>query len=329
MVRSYPPQLFISNKIDYSPQGIKAGGISPPGTLLLDLFPGAEAAYSLRQLRTAYLGPAIQVERTSDNATQDIGFLANGDLDVTSLLSFIGGSDGLIKILYDQSGNNMNMDDDLGIARRPKIVDAGTLQVSNGLPAITFDDVDDIIQGSNNPLTSPAPNLFVFGVWEKTDLADRPANFNLNTPEDVIRVSVHAPFDNGVIFWDPGNSTTERLQTTADFNDLIQHLYTFTKTAGTDKQIIKRDGTKLAEKTQATTSTVVDTISIGNFNITNASFSAMKWQELIFYDIDKFNDIEQIESNVAASWKPAILSETILTEKGESLITNAGELILY
>jgi len=57
--------------------------------LLLDLYPNAAVAYSLRKLRTAYSGNAIRVRRSSDNAEQDINFVG-GDLDTQSLLDFVG-----------------------------------------------------------------------------------------------------------------------------------------------------------------------------------------------------------------------------------------------
>ena len=56
---------------------------------LLDLFPNASAAYSLRKLRAAYSGSAVRVRRSSDNTEQDIGFTAQGELDTASLLSFV------------------------------------------------------------------------------------------------------------------------------------------------------------------------------------------------------------------------------------------------
>lgn len=58
--------------------------------LLLDLFPNASVAYSLRKLRTAYTGSAIRVRRSSDNAEQDFGFDNSGDLDVNSIENFVG-----------------------------------------------------------------------------------------------------------------------------------------------------------------------------------------------------------------------------------------------
>ena len=57
--------------------------------LLLDTYPNAEVAYSLRKLRTAYTGSAIRVRRSSDNAEQDISFIGN-DLDTQTMLDFVG-----------------------------------------------------------------------------------------------------------------------------------------------------------------------------------------------------------------------------------------------
>lgn len=57
---------------------------------LLDIYPNAAVAYSLRKLRDGYSGYAISVRRFVDNAVQDIGFKSSGDLDTTSLNNFFG-----------------------------------------------------------------------------------------------------------------------------------------------------------------------------------------------------------------------------------------------
>lgn len=69
-------------------------------------------AFSLRKLSSSYSGNAIRVRRSSDNATQDIGFLTSGFLDTASLKTFVGISatdSGLVTIWYDQSGNARNV----------------------------------------------------------------------------------------------------------------------------------------------------------------------------------------------------------------------------
>lgn len=58
--------------------------------LLLDTYPNASAAYSLRKLSSSYQGPAIRVRRSSDNQEQDIYFDSLSNLDTNSLTSFVG-----------------------------------------------------------------------------------------------------------------------------------------------------------------------------------------------------------------------------------------------
>jgi hypothetical protein len=95
-------------------------------SLLLDLYTSSAVAYSLRKLRTAYSGSAIQVRRSSDNTTQDIGFDLNGNLDTSSLLTFCGAGNGSITTWYDQSGNSNNATQTT-IANQGQIVSSGSI----------------------------------------------------------------------------------------------------------------------------------------------------------------------------------------------------------
>lgn len=72
---------------------------------ILDLYPNATSAYSLRRLRSTYSGPAIRVRRSSDNTEQDIAFTPSGDLDESALLSFVGAGNGFVTTWYDQGYN--------------------------------------------------------------------------------------------------------------------------------------------------------------------------------------------------------------------------------
>lgn len=104
--------------------------------LLLDTYQNAICAYSLRKLRSAYTGSAIAVRRSSDNTSQNIGFDVNGNLDTTSLLSFVGSGNGFVSIWYDQSGNGSNLTQSTA-AEQMRIVYSGTIDVLNGKPALT------------------------------------------------------------------------------------------------------------------------------------------------------------------------------------------------
>ena len=128
---------------------------------LLDDYPGATAAYSLRLLDTTYTGSAIRVRRASDNAEQDIGF-DNNELDTAALASFCSGTNGFVKTWYDQSGNT-NDATQATTANQPKIYDSSTGVVTeNGKPAIQSDGINDILQTSNLALSNT--QLSFFGV---------------------------------------------------------------------------------------------------------------------------------------------------------------------
>jgi hypothetical protein len=109
---------------------------------LLDLYPSAAAAYSLRKLRAAYTGSAIRVRRSSDNAEQNIGFDGSGNLDTTALTSFCSGTDGFVTTWYDQSGNSNNAAQTTA-ANQPQIVSSGAIIIDNGKPALLLDGSND------------------------------------------------------------------------------------------------------------------------------------------------------------------------------------------
>ena len=118
MMYGYGNMISPSNRL-FSGGG---GGTS----YILDTYGSAKVAYSLHQLSsTATL--SCRVRRSSDNAEQDIGFVA-GDLDTTSLLSFVGVGDGFVVKMYDQSGNGNDASQSAGGTQR-YIVQSGVLTV--------------------------------------------------------------------------------------------------------------------------------------------------------------------------------------------------------
>jgi hypothetical protein len=104
---------------------------------LLDLYPNAAAAYSLRKLRTAYTGSAIRVRRSSDNTETDIGFNNAGDLDTSALATFVGNGNGFVSTWYDQSGNDRHATQ-TGTTFQPTVVSSGSLVTMNTKPSLNF-----------------------------------------------------------------------------------------------------------------------------------------------------------------------------------------------
>ena len=109
---------------------------------VLDTYPNASAAYSLRKLRAAYAGSAVRVRRSNDNAESDIGFTALGDFDSSALSTFVGANSAFIVTWYDQSGNGYNATQSTA-AVQPRIVNAGTTQTFGTRFGISFDGSDD------------------------------------------------------------------------------------------------------------------------------------------------------------------------------------------
>lgn len=95
----------------------------------------AAAAYSLRKLSSCYAGFAIEVRRSSDNAIQNIGFTAAGDLDTTALKTFIGINDGFITKWYDQSGKGKH-GVQTNLSSQLRIVSDGVIDMYGNRPAI-------------------------------------------------------------------------------------------------------------------------------------------------------------------------------------------------
>jgi hypothetical protein len=113
--------------------GVGRGGTAPLG--LLDTYPNAAAAYSVRKLRNAYTGNAIRVRRSSDNTEQNIGFDVNGNLDTTALTTFCSSTDGFVTTWYDQSTNGNNATQSTA-ANQPQIVSSGSVLLENSKPTL-------------------------------------------------------------------------------------------------------------------------------------------------------------------------------------------------
>jgi hypothetical protein len=118
----------------------------PP--LLLDLYPGASAAYSTRKLDQNYTGYALQVRRVSDNATLDIGFV-NNEFDSIAFQTFISGTTGRVSIWYDQSGNGRNLTNGTAL-EQPK------LTIVNNKYALAFESSNGtrLISGVTNAIAT-------------------------------------------------------------------------------------------------------------------------------------------------------------------------------
>jgi hypothetical protein len=127
---------------------------------LLDTYPNAAVAWSMRKLRTAYTGSAIRVRRSSDNTESDIGFTALGNLNTTALTTFVGSGDGFVTTWYDQSGNGVNLTQTTA-GNQPQIVSSGTILTQSGKPSMSFNGTTNNFDCASTTISITDSSLFI------------------------------------------------------------------------------------------------------------------------------------------------------------------------
>jgi len=122
----------------------------PPSGILLVDYPGASAAYSLRNLIDTTTN-VVRVRRSSDNTEQD--FTATEITDGT-LTTFTGANDGFVTTWYDQSGNGQDAVQATANIQ-PIIVSNGVLESDNGKPTLNFAINKRLATSSDNIISQP------------------------------------------------------------------------------------------------------------------------------------------------------------------------------
>ncbi len=123
-------------------------------TLMLDnVSASAAVAYSLRKLRTAYAGPAIEIRRESDNQTIQVGFDNLGNLNTGLISNFCGASKGYVTRWYDQSGNGRDAVNTTP-ASQPLIYNGLSIETVLGKPALQFTGSSIFLRTTQNVLAN-------------------------------------------------------------------------------------------------------------------------------------------------------------------------------
>jgi hypothetical protein len=135
---------------------------------VLDKYPFAAVAYSVRRLRAGYAGPAITVRNALDDSTQKIEFNENGELDTQTINSFCGSNNCYIETWHDQSGNNRDISQSTN-SEQPQIYDGSSVITRNGQPAANFDGTDDRLVTASDATWLGNTAYSFFGVVEGYD----------------------------------------------------------------------------------------------------------------------------------------------------------------
>lgn len=123
---------------------------------VLDGINAGAATFSTLRMSSAQTGPLLRVRRATDNSERDIGSTVGGRLDTAALTAFCGSASCFVSRWYDQSGSGRDASQ-ADPALQPRLVNAGTIDTVNGLPAPYFNGVDSILTAA---IPIPAGNLF-------------------------------------------------------------------------------------------------------------------------------------------------------------------------
>ena len=186
---------------------------APGVPLLLNSYGGASLGYSLRKINANYTGSCIQVRRSNDNALADIGFDADGVLDIAALTAHCSSNDGFVRTWYDQSGNGDDATQTTN-GTQPYIVSSGSLKTSNGKATLDFNSAKEMAFTSNRDTQTDPTTWFV--VYQMGSLARqgivRWGGLEMEPGANAYGVNMH---DYGTFAYGPNSNaywTTSKLQ---------------------------------------------------------------------------------------------------------------------
>jgi hypothetical protein len=265
--------------------------------LLLDTYTGAAAAYSVRKLDKDYTGSCMRIRRSSDEATQDIGFDSNGDLDTAAIASFVGDAYGYVTAWYDQSGNGRNMTQSTS-ANQPMIYDrvAAAVVTENGKAAIEWDGTNDALQHTfSTASTLFRTNMTAFIVNTVESTPDRrpiitvdPTTTDLYTPYVEYRGTQIRLFS--------GQSGDFQLTTGTPATQGTQNLISLLKD-GTTSQTIYVDGSSAGTSVSKNATLTMDAMLLGSWYAGGRHYHGTM-QEIIMWNSAESTDRADIETEI-------------------------------
>jgi len=241
---------------------------------LLDLVPGAAAAYSLRNLSRSYAGPVVTVRRSSDDAEDS--FTASEVADGT-LAAFCGAGDGFVKTWHSQTGSGDATQATDG--NQPQIVSSGTVVVEGDRPSVDFNVGPNVVLSAY--VNTDGFHLFYVGKNTKQG-----TNGCVFETYGTTRYLVNSSPSGDLIFSSAGNLTIGTV------NGLSSVAVSFFATSITAYV----NGAKTADGvTNPIAAAANSLIALGNDSTLANDYG--KISELIVYDTDKADLVDLITGN--------------------------------
>jgi hypothetical protein len=254
---------------------------------LLNDYPGAAAAYSLRLLDSTYTGSAIRVRRASDNAEQDIGFDDN-ELDTSALATFCSGTDGFVKTWYDQSGN-ANDATQTTTGSQPKVYDSSTGVVTeNGKPAVEFDGINDNLTSA---LISSSTEVSIAAVHKNPSQTDYDTIIGVGDGDGYALTTQNSKYN---LFY---RTVADQPTTTNAPNNVQALIFAYTKSS--TSQVLHSNGVQIQSITPPTMVSPTTGSSIGAYDVGSSAFKyGGLIQEIVLYPTNSSADRTGIETNI-------------------------------
>lgn len=253
----------------------------------LDEFGVPVVAFSLQRLLSSYEGAAIRVRRTGGDEA-DIGFTADGQLDLAALAAFCTTGNGRLVTLYNQ-GSGANIGQSTAVAQ-PLVYNAGVPVLKDGKPAIHFDGLGEYLTTSGTEdfglhgtdpisafvrasldVTNTTQNLFATGLTASSSAAFMQFSLRFNVTRFEAEVS------DGITDFNVGNDTVPSAGapfTSSVIADVPN---------GTAQIYIDGTATRLSETIGTTINDASYPFNIGRDPFRNGFFLEGNMQELIIY----------------------------------------------
>jgi len=260
--------------------------------LLLDDYPNASVAYSVRLLDVDYSGPALTIRRGNDDNTTDIGF-KNKEVDTSEIESFCGTNNCYVQTWHDQSGNDIDSTQST-LSQQPQIYDGNSIITENGKPAVDFDGSDDMLEASAQINTLVFSSFVVF---RSQDTGGNNRILHIGSTDRTthqLKTSMDFQYDDAK---SAGYRHPENETVTIGSADNNQHLYTYFRPSDTKQELFVDGGALAGENTNSTTTFTSEVLRMGaTADGWNHSDSLI--QETIVYEADQSSNRSGIEPNI-------------------------------
>ncbi len=311
------PRLGLGNSVTANP----ASGLFASTPLLLDTYPNAHRAYSVRKLRTDYTGYAMKVrvdassDRVADVAFDDDGFVSasskvynrdDGGSEGVTLATFVGSDNEVhVHTWYDQSGSPVvNATDTSGsptLANQPKLYTSNSLVTDvtgSGTPraALLYDSADKL-NLTNTGLAFNAMAVFTtFNITTGSNQA--PFTLNYQYPSPTRYFFPYLVNDVMFFYHDNQAATSQDLDEGSGDIAVKRRLFSFLCGSSSQKMVINGNTNTASSPSNSTESLAGSQtyVSIGN-NLLIAGLIG-KMQEFIIYDSDQTSNNAGITSEI-------------------------------